>query len=124
MKKDKKILKSASVLTGALLATGLSAIPAFGSDILAYNNLGSGAELRSHLIDLNSQPVQAQEARTVKFAELKCGEGKCGEGKCGESDKKEATKKSESTEAKAAESTTSEAKSGEGEKKETKKKKK
>ena len=118
MKTDKKILKSASLVAGALLTTGLAATPSFGADILAYSKLGSGAELRSQLIELNTQ--KSQEARTVKFAELKCGEGKCGEGKCGEGEKKADAKKSKKTEAKAAESKSAEA----GEKKQTKKKKK
>jgi uncharacterized low-complexity protein len=127
MKTDKKILKSATLLTGAMLATGLTATPSFGADILAYNKLGSGAELRSHLIEMNGQ--HAQEANAVKFGELKCGEGKCGEGKCGEGEKKKEAKKGESTEATATESKSTEAKCGEGkcgegEKKEAKKKKK
>jgi uncharacterized low-complexity protein len=122
MKTDKKILKSASLIAGALLTTGLAATPSFGADILAYNKLGSGAELRSQLLELNTH--QSQEARTVKFAELKCGEGKCGEGKCGEGEKKADAKKGEKTEAKATESKSAEGKSSKGEKKEAKKKKK
>jgi uncharacterized low-complexity protein len=123
MKTDKKMIKSAAMIAGALLTTTLAATPSFGADILAYNHLGSGAELRSHLIDMNSNQINPQETHVVKFAELKCGEGKCGEGKCGEGDKKEA-KKSETTETKATESKSTEAKSGEGEKKEADAKKK
>ena len=102
MKTDKKIFKSATMVAGALLTTTLATTPSFGADILAYNHLGTGAQVRSHLIDMNSMQVNPQDANAVKFGELKCGEGKCGEGKCGEGDKKEA-KKSESTESKATE---------------------
>lgn len=132
MKKDKKILKSASMIAGALLTTTLATSPAMGADILAYNDLGTGSQVRSHLIDMNSNQVNGQESKVVKFAELKCGEGKCGEGKCGEGDKKEAkadAKKGETAkaaattaESKSAEAKCGEGKCGEGEKKEAAKK--
>ncbi len=113
MKKDKKILKSASMIAGALLTTTLATTPALGADILAYNDLGTGSQVRSHLIQMNSNQVDGQTSNVVKFAELKCGEGKCGEG-----DKKEAKKgettKTEATAATAAESKSAEAKCGEG----------
>ena len=132
MKTDKKILKSASMIAGALLTTTLATSPALGADILAYNDLGTGSQVRSHLIDVNSNQVNGQTSNVVKFAELKCGEGKCGEGKCGEGDKKEASKeakegetaKAAATESKSAEAKCGEGKCGEGEKKETTKKKK
>jgi len=117
MKTDKKILKSASMIAGALLTTTLATSPALGADILAYNDLGTGSQVRSHLIDVNSNQVDGQTSNVVKFAELKCGEGKCGEGKCGEGDKKEAkaeAKKGEAATATAAESKSAEAKCGEG----------
>ena len=113
MKTDKKILKSASMIAGALLTTTLATTPALGADILAYNDLGTGSQVRSHLIQMNSNQVDGQTSNVVKFAELKCGEGKCGEG-----DKKEAKKgettKTEATAATAAESKSAEAKCGEG----------
>jgi len=113
MKTDKKILKSASMIAGALLTTTLATTPALGADILAYNDLGTGSQVRSHLIDVNSNQVNGQTSNVVKFAELKCGEGTCGEG-----DKKEAKKgesaKTEATAATAAESKSAEAKCGEG----------
>jgi uncharacterized low-complexity protein len=132
MKTDKKILKSASMVAGALLTTTLATSPALGADILAYNDLGTGSQVRSHLIDMNANQVDGQTSNVVKFAELKCGEGKCGEGKCGEGDKKEASKetkegetaKAEATESKSAEAKCGEGTCGEGEKKETTKKKK
>jgi len=43
MKTDKKILKSATMVAGALLTTTLATTPSFGADILAYNNLGTGS---------------------------------------------------------------------------------
>ncbi len=109
MKTDKKILKSASIIAGALLTTSLAAAPSIGPDILAYNDLGSGAQVRSHLIDQNVNPVNSSESTLYKFGELKCGEG----------DKKEADKKSDgkeakATDAKASESKATEAKCGEG----------
>ena len=130
MKTDKKILKSASMVAGALLTTTLATSPALGADILAYNDLGTGSQVRSHLIHMNSNQVDGQTSNVVKFAELKCGEGKCGEGKCGEGDKKEASKeakegetaKAEATESKSAEAKCGEGTCGEGEKKEAAKK--
>ncbi len=88
MKTDKKILKSASLVAGALLTTTFAAAPALGGDLLAYNDLGSGAQVRSHLIDMNTNQAKAAEATAYKFGELKCGEGKCGD------DKKEAANES------------------------------
>lgn len=123
MKTDKKILKSASMIAGALLTTTLATTPAMGADILAYNDLGTGSQVRSHLIEMNAGQAESQSSQVVKFAELKCGEGKCGEGKCGEGDKKEA-KKGEKAKATAKESKSADAKGGEGEKKADAKKKK
>ena len=60
MKTEKKIFKSASIIAGALLTTALVASPVSGMDILAYNDLGSGAQVRSHLIDLNSNQAQSK----------------------------------------------------------------
>jgi len=121
MKADKKILKSASIIAGAFLTTSLIAAPSVSPDILAYNDLGSGSEVRSHLIDQNQ--VNSAESTAYKFGELKCGEGKCGEGKCGGDEKKEEAKK---TDAKKSEATTADAKKADtkkADKKETKKKK-
>jgi len=97
MKTDKKILKSAAVIAGALLTTSLIAAPSVSPDILAYNDLGSGSEVRSQLINQNQ--VNGAESTAYKFGELKCGEGKCGEGKCGEDDKKKEAKKEDAKKA-------------------------
>ena len=112
------------MIAGALLTGTLATNPAAGADILAYNDLGTGSQVRSHLIQMNAQEATGSETNVVKFAELKCGEGKCGEGKCGEGDKKEAKATAKKGEAAA----TAESKSAEGDKKadakkETKKKK-
>jgi uncharacterized low-complexity protein len=90
MKSDKKILKSAAIIAGALLTTSLIAAPSVSPDILAYNDLGSGSEVRSQLINQNQ--VNGAESFAYKLGELKCGEGKCGEGKCGGDEKKEEAK--------------------------------
>ena len=81
-------MKKKGVITSALLsgAFGLTTLNASGENLYNYSDMGSGAELRSELIDLNSSSSQlAVEAVSFgKHVELKCGEGKCGEGKCGE----------------------------------------
>ena len=124
MKTDKKIFKSASIVAGALLTTTLVALPVSGMDILAYNDLGSGAEVRSHLIDANTNQVGSAEANAYKYAELKCGEDGKKEGKKAEGEKTEAktadakkgdAKKADAkTETKATEEKGKEAKCGEG----------
>ncbi len=108
MKKDKKILKSASVLTSALLTGSLAGFAASGTqnNLLDYNSMGSGSEVRSEIMDMNAPNILHNET-TYKFGELKCGEGKCGEG---EGEKKAEKKK----EGKKVEGKTSEHKCGEG----------
>jgi len=117
MKTDKKILKSASLVAGALITTSLAGAPSAGPDILAYNDLGSGAQVRSHLIDVNTNQLNGDRAAAFKFGELKWGEGKCGEGKKEakkEGDDKAKKGASKATEAKATESKAAESKCGEG----------
>lgn len=72
-KKTKDLLKGA-LLTGLMLGAG-SATEA--SDLLKFNDLGSGEEIRAQVMD-NNQSFDA-----FATLEMKCGEGKCGEGKCG-----------------------------------------
>ena len=74
MKTEKKIFKSAAIIAGALLTTTLVASPSIGMNILAYNDLGSGAQVRSHLVEANSTQAKHSEATAYKFGELKCGE--------------------------------------------------
>ena len=124
MKSDKKANKSAAFIAGALLSGTVALNPVSGMNLLAYNDLGSGAQLRTHLVDANSQPQEKPAKKTktkakttdkkakaaeTKSTEAKCGEGKCGEGKCGADAKKKATAKKTKAEDKS-----KEAKCGEG----------
>lgn len=106
MKKDKKMLKSVSLITGAMLTGSLASFAASqnSESLLEYQSLGSGAEVRSELMDLNSPQILNSET-TFKMGELKCGEGKCGEGDKKKEDGKAKAKKSETkaTEAKCGE---------------------
>ncbi len=98
MKASKKIGKIAAVATGAL-AIGAVSSEANAAELFQVDHLGSGSEVRSNLIDLNSDFVAENKMVSNLNVELKCGEGKCGEGKCGEGksgdDKKEGEKKDE-----------------------------
>ncbi len=124
MKTKRSNLKSAVLLTtavvgGTVLTFGAESLNS--NDLLEYSSLGSGAELRTELLDINSISSKAidrmNSETTVKFSELKCGEGKCGEDK--KEDTKETKKEGAKTEAtkaeatKADESKTSESKCGE-----------
>lgn len=118
MKKDKKIFKSATLITGVLLTGSLATFAASNGNqnLFEYSSMGSGAEVRSEILDMNAPNILSNET-TYKFGEGKCGEGKCGEGKCGGDEKKEAKTakkgaKAETT--KAADAKTAEAKCGEG----------
>lgn len=86
---EKKNLKKAGLITGAFLTVAVAGIAGTvnTSDLLAYNALGSGAEIRVEIADMNA-------VTPINTLELKCGEGKCGEGKCGEGEKKEKGKTS------------------------------
>jgi len=121
MRKDKKILKSASVIAGALITTSLAASPSAGINVLAYNDLGSGAQLRSHLVEANASAQKTSEAAAYKFGALKCGEDekkkeKKGEGEKGDAKKADAKKSDAKSEknAEAKEEKSKEAKCGEG----------
>ena len=133
MKKEKNILKSASILTGAILTSSFTTFAAneANAGVPDYTSMGSGAEVRSEIMNFNAPDILHSE-KNYKFGELKCGEGKCGEGKSEEEkeSKKKEEKKSEAKEsevkksetakkegkkkAKEAEGKTSEAKCGEG----------
>ncbi len=94
MKNDKKILKSATIFASAMLTTTVAvsaATPANGMSEI--NDLGSGSEVRSALIDMNTSPDASNTLYASKISDMKCGEGKCGEGKCGEEKKSEDVKK-------------------------------
>lgn len=132
-KSGSNLLKG-SLIAGALFSmTALSAAPI--SSLYSYEVLGSGAELRSEILnsdvapntslELNCGEKETKKAektkksgeKTTKEAtkEAKSKEAKCGESSCGEKAKE--TKKETKKEAKAAkseESKTKEAKCGEG----------
>ena len=89
---EKKNLKKAGLITGAFLAGAVAGFASTSNlnqntaDLLTYNALGSGAEIRVEIADMNSN-------RPISTLELKCGEkktteSKCGEGKCGEKKEK------------------------------------
>lgn len=121
MEKKKNFLFSSALIAGAITATGsLNA----NTNLLEFEDLGTGGELRSALLN-NDRPMPAAlelncgekkskegkcgegkkeegkkaKKKESKSSEHKCGEGKCGEGKCGEK-KKEEGKKSKKTEQK------------------------
>ncbi len=98
-KKKMNFIKGTLVASALLSVTALSATPN-ASSLFDYNALGSGAEVRSEILQNDANPFNNFEAKCGeksnekaegKKAEAKCGEGKCGEGKCGEK-KAEATK--------------------------------
>ena len=102
-----KALLAGSLIAGSLV--GVNALTASNANF-EYNNLGSGAELRTALIDdasgLNTFEGKCggktDSSKTAKTKDHKCGEGKCGdkkkeaktkdhkcgEGKCGDKKKK------------------------------------
>lgn len=120
--KTRKNLIKGTLVAGALLSiTALSAAPN-SSSLFNYNALGSGAEVRSEILQNgNNNPLNVFEANCGEKTTAKEGkteEQKCGEGKCGEGEKKAETKSAETTKAKATktetESKTEEGKCGEG----------
>ncbi len=119
MKTDKKIFKSASIFAGALLTSSLAAVPASGMDILAYNDLGSGSQVRTQLVEMNANQGSSSSAAAYKMGEAKCGEeakkdDKSAETKKGDAVKGEAAKEATAGEAKKVEAKCGEGKCGEG----------
>lgn len=132
-----------SILTGTIIAGALLTFSVNADARPTTQVLGTGAEVRAEIIDLNissstdmlfelkcgeaKETSKKGEAKPTekskkegKATEAKCGEGKCGEGKCGGDDKKAETKKLD-TKAEAApkadakkEGKATEAKCGEG----------
>lgn len=94
MKKDKKILKSATIFASAMLSTTVAVTAVTpASSILEYNDLGSGSQVRSALVDMNLNGVESNTLYAYKISDMKCGEGKCGEEKKADDSKsKKATK--------------------------------
>lgn len=89
----KKTIQLSALATGTILLGSFSAQPA-NAITAAYEDLGSGAELRSELL-ANNNPVKFMNNREV---ELKCGEGTCGE----KSKEDKADKKAKASDEKAA----------------------
>ena len=144
MKKKTNLNKKIGLLSGALLTgmiAGLSVEEIQAADLLDFASLGTGAEVRNELIDMNLDQ-NTIPVGTLKFTLLegkcggdeknakgdkkdakkgdvksedakgKTGESKCGEGKCGEGEKDAAVKDGEKQDSK--EAKTSESKCGEG----------
>jgi len=108
-KKENKSRLLKTVVIGGMIA-GASSLSANADNLFNYGDLGSGAEIRSNLLEQYGSPVStANLPGDYLVSEAKCGESKCGEGKCGEEKKAEKGK-----EAKKGESKTTEAKCGEG----------
>ncbi len=105
-----------TILTGTMIATallGAATMKSNTSSLLDFTSLGSGSEVRSHLLNTSSSDLkimdlncgEKKDAKTgdKKTADAKCGDkktkdGKCGDGKCG--DKKTADTKTTDTKAK------------------------
>lgn len=124
-KENKNGLLKSVVLSGMI--AGAMPFAANADNLFSYEDLGSGSQLRSNLIQKYVSPTDAISNTRENFVfEAKCGEGKCGEGKCGEKEgdkkkketKKEGKEKAKKGEAKAEKgkekSKSSEAKCGEG----------
>lgn len=88
---NKKSILAGSVIASAIL--GLSNITASATNLTSYSPLGSGAEVRSELINTPSAINAFELACGAKSKDAKCGDkakakdGKCGEGKCGDKKK-------------------------------------
>lgn len=109
MKNENKLQKKTGFLAGALVSGALLTFSAGSADAASLNDfstLGSGSQVRTTLLDMNSytSELAAKAASFDKSAEAKCGENK---------EKKEG-KKAEKKEGKAAKGKASEAKCGEG----------
>ena len=125
-KKNTKKIIGGSIVLGSVV--GLGGIQANAAELFNYNDLGSGSEVRSQLLQTERSIDNAIELscgeKSEKKAESKSSEHKCGEGKCGEEGKKEGksekaekgekAEKSSKKEKKASESKATESKCGEG----------
>ena len=102
MKKENNKLKIAALASGAALLGAFGTSNANAAELLKFEDLGTGSDLRSNLITAHALSAFTSNTE-IEFecGEGKCGEGKCGEGKCGEkSDKKD--KKKDKSQVKAA----------------------
>ncbi len=116
--KRKSRIVTRTLVAGALI-TG-SAFTMNISNAFSFNELGSGNDVRSQLMNDVSKTIMTTDQNCgEKTKEGKTKEAKCGEGKCGEESKKQESKseKKEKTESKTEskkESKSKEAKCGEG----------
>lgn len=93
--KDKKrtLRKTAAIVTGTFVTGALASLStqtadAANTDLFEFSSMGSGAEVRSQLLDVNIIPGNTFELKcgnkeSKKEEKGKTSEGKCGEGKCG-----------------------------------------
>jgi uncharacterized low-complexity protein len=100
MKNAKKSIVAGSLIAGAVF--GAANLNAASSEILSFNELGSGSIVRANLLnqsettirslmleltcgeDAKKAPTDTKNAPATKKADDKSTEAKCGEGKCGE----------------------------------------
>ena len=114
MKSEKK---KNSILKGVVLSgmiAGALPLATNANNLLSYEVMGSGSELRSELLQQYGSPIDAIANVNGDYlvGEGKCGEGKCGEGKCGEEGKKEVKAEVKEGDKKAVESKASVATTG------------
>lgn len=120
MEKKKKQILTSTLIAGAVLGT--SALTANANTLFSYEDLGSGAEIRTTLAtesiadDAGIYSLEmkcGEDSKKAKKKDSKSKEAKCGEGKCG-ADKKDAKSKDAKAEDKKTDSKSKEAKCGEG----------
>lgn len=124
MMNKNKLNIAKSALAGLVLGTAV--LTTAGTNAFAFNNLGSGSEVRTILSDdlaqsknqskKGSKTEKASKTSEAKGKEAKGKEAKCGEGKCGEkkTESKSEAKAKSTNEKNASESKSKEAKCGEG----------
>lgn len=95
MRKSKVSRRLGAFVTSTLMTGAIAGSTAQAHELIGFEDLGSGAEVRADLLASPSTGFKSPEAKCgegkcgdenaeTKAAEHKCGEGKCGEGKCGE----------------------------------------
>ena len=131
MNNTKKTLVAGSLIAGAVF--GAASLHANANDLFRFDELGSGATVRAHLLDQSEtnlkafllelscgedakkDPADAKKFPATKKADDKSIEAKCGEGKCGEGTSKDMKTGATADTTKAAkDSKSAEGKCGEG----------
>jgi uncharacterized low-complexity protein len=108
MRKENKLQKKTGILAGALVSGALltfSAGSANAASLNDFSTLGSGSQVRTTLLDMNSY--------TSELAEQAASFDKSAEAKCGENKEKKEGKKAEKKEGKTAKGETCKGKCGE-----------